>query len=93
MSIKEYQKARGIRSYDIHKEREEERKKKIKTPVKVKQEDQLKDPINLTTSVEAEIDRSFEVQSVAFKTVSNFSNQKTHRDSVGKISLNPDLVS
>ena len=36
MSIKEYQKARGIRSYDIHKEREEERKKKIKTPVKVK---------------------------------------------------------
>ena len=100
MSLKEYRKRSGIRSYEIGKEIEEDKRKKsaAKTPVQIEVQpleggSSIKDPINISNSLEAELDKSFE-NSVHFKTSTNFSVGKTHRESVevGKITLNPGLV-
>ena len=91
MSLKEYHKARGVRSYDLNTKKEEERNTKVITPIKtIVQEDQIKE---LTASIDGELDESFG-RSVQFgATTSNYSPGKTHRDSIGKISMNPELVS
>ena len=98
MSLREYQKARGHRSYDIGKDLENQRKGKVKTPAEIRIQEQSPSynsptPVNISNALEAELDVE---HSVAFRTSTNFSTiQKPQRDSVdmGKISMNPELVS
>ena len=102
MSLKEYRKTRGIRSYEMGKQLEDDKRKGSapKAPIRLDIQSMesaitVKDSNNpISKSIEAELaDASFE-NSVACKTSTHFSIGKTHRESieVGKITLNPDLV-